>query len=438
MSENEIVDGSSPSASPTPFDPTAKLMEFVKAQAVPAAPGSAFANGEGGEPSPADVAKTAARRQQRLEQPGGTLAAVAQQVLGQRQAPAAPPAPVVAPQVPPATPGALLRPPADVKAPVSPAQYDPTKDPEAPLEVQSGKDQKAINAWTRSHREIKELKQALADEVAAREAASKVKPVELEELAKLKTQVDSYEEQIGKLSIIESRSFKERYEAPLQQHFSRGVGILIKAGKPQEEAVKTMRELIKPGNTQEQVQELLGDVATAYQGAVLQTTFDLQDTVAKREQAIQEWKATKAALSDGENRTSMADLSKMLVEGTTTAAERLAQEQSWLFVESKQDTGWNKQREDLVSAARHILRENKPDELIKYVLEGVAASRYRAFAEAESKRADGLLAELNERAGIRPRVGGGAVVDGVPAEPAPKTASVETFVNQYISKANQR
>lgn len=441
---DEMIDGSSVGGSTAPFDPTAKLLELANqtaaprgqpapavapaAQAVPKA-GSAFDAGAVEEPSPEDFARAEAKRQSYLN---SGLRNAAEQALGVRkqQEPAEPaPAEPEVPEQETPDPDGLMRPPADVRAAKPPVE-DLTLDPDAPKEVQA-KDPKAVNAWTKIKRREKELERMLAEKEAALAEAGKAKPPELEELAALKKQVDEYEEKIGKLSIVESKAFKDRYDTKLNQNFSRGVGILMKqAGKAQEDAVRIMRELVKPGVTQDQFQDLLGDLVPAVQGMVGQTVYDFHDTVSQREQAINEWKSTRAALEEGDQRASMADLSKLLVEGTDAAAKQLASEQSWLYIESKEDPKWNQQREQLVSAARHILREGKQDEIVKYVMEGVAAARYRSFAEAESRRADKLQDELSRRLGVRPKVGGAADVQSAPAAKPAGSTDFESWAAQ--------
>jgi len=304
---------------------------------------------------------------------------------------------------------------------------------------------KARSAWAIIKKELKESKELLEREAAERKRLSEElkvakaqKPPDMTELAALKTQVEDYEAQLARVSLEHSRAFKARYDEPLKTKKNWAATVLEKNVKlDKEAAVKLAEQLSNPNNTTDDIQNLLGEFPPVVQSTLATYAFDAIDLQNQRKQAISDWRATQSVLADQDQRLSAAELSKVIVEGTSQAVDRLGREQSWIFLESQGNAEWNKQRDSIIGAARHILREARPEEVTKYVLEGVAAARYRSMAEAEHQRANALQAELAGYISLRPGVGGGAVVEDPtppPAAPVKKPVNPDAWLTQAFAK----
>lgn len=321
-----------------------------------------------------------------------------------------------------------LGPPADVfQAPVAsaepaePAASAAPAEPEPP-EVKS--DKKAANAWTNIKRENKALKDELAVAKAEQDTLKQrlESVVSVEEVAKLKTQLEDYENRLGQLDVTQSKAFQERYDIPLQTLFLKGVAMLQRGGRDQAAAQKIMTEILQAGGAADKVAELLSDDPGPVQAAVFQQVVDIGDLVKKRTEAVADWKGTKSMLKDSDGRRMTADLAKQVVQDTDDAAHQLVAERSWIFNESATNADWNVARDGYVRAARRILTEGNSKELAKYVLEGVAASYYRKWGEVEHQRANQLEAELKARVRTRPGLGARSEIEPPPSNDVPEDA----------------
>ena len=320
------------------------------------------------------------------------------------------PAPAPAPAVLPPAGSEILGVPEDVRPTSTPAPAD-EPHPDDPPELADNP--KARSAWTvlkqglkaaeAKARQYDNEKKLLAQQL---EQAKAQKPPDMTELAALKDQVQEYENKLSQVALEQSRAFKDRYDNQIAQKQSWAAAVLMKLNKPEAEAKLLAERLANPENTAEDIQSMLGSELPVVQATLSQYAWDTMAIKQQREQALKDWKATQATLSDQDQRYSVAERSKAVVDGTSQALSQLVQEQSWAFMESAANPAWNQQRETLIQQARYALRENKPNEIVKLVMEGVSAKVYRQMAERADAKARELQAELNKIVGLRPGVGG--------------------------------
>ena len=352
------------------------------------------------------------------------------------------------------TPAPAPEPVAAVAAPAAPMRFGPDQfsalelpaadgplagapDPEPPAGIpdppEIAKDPKAHSAWTVLKRTNKTLEQQITQLKSEVEQAKKNPEIET-----LRQQVTAAEERIGKLDLTQSRAFQEQYVAPARAVASRAVQMVMRAtGRSQEEATDLVKQATAPGLSQEQLQDLMGGEPPSVQGVLLQTSVELGEIVQRRDAALSDWRATHDKLQVDSERTVTATQMKKIAESTAEAAEALAaQEGSWLFDKHDTDSNWNDQRDRLVSAARAVLRDGKPEELAKYVLEGVAAAVYRKFGtDAFNKYAE-LRNSVERSNARRPRLGGREEPLGQAPTETKGPRSHEAFLREAMPNAN--
>ena len=307
-------------------------------------------------------------------------------------------------------------------APVAAEAQAPVGEIPAPPEVAS--DPKAAHSWEILKRENKELKSKAARvaELEAQVAAAKAqKPPEIEALAQARQQIQALEDRIGQLDLRESSEFKQSYDAPIQALFSQAAHLLVRNGHDSGNAVSLVRKFLAPGTTDAEIQAELAELPGPAQAAVYQAVVGIQDLAAKRQTALTDWQATKAAQTEAQSRTGMLDLSKQIVEDTNAAVETLRGEQNWLFMESESDQEWNQKVHDRIRAVRAILRDSSQQDLVKYVADGVTAPHFRKLYLAERDRAARLQRELDLRVAAAPGITGHSGSSGAPA---PKRAAM--------------
>lgn len=333
-------------------------------------------------------------------------------------APAAPPAP--APAAPAsdgfAVPSDVLTPDGQAGAPQNKDERAPEagEDPELgytpPEETRT--DRRAGNAWTGIKRELKDtlnenrtLKAKLAEQEELLASRPVVDPGEVDSL---RAKVQDYEARLEKLDLASSPSFLARFEAPMAEIKSRGETILRTAGHPPEEAKELWTNIWEARGNLSQAQAIIAGEPMMIQGALAQMLLNANEIDQKRDAALKESKATRAAMAEEDQRRVQAEMQKAFSTNLTDAVKSLRSEGSFLFVESNTDDAWNRGVSDRLQAVKGILQTGDPKTLLKYLADGVAASTYRKMFMAEATKASKYKQDLEAHLGSRPRLGGTA------------------------------
>lgn len=383
-------------------------------------------------------------------------------------APAAPVPPAAQPvltvKVAPPDPAGAFRVPSDVRSMASEPEYTPESfepetpgvsepptdsgrvedDPDAPPEVKTNP--KAASAWAKGkqhERQLEQEKKQLALRAQQLEAALKEerekKNLEAQtEVEQLRKQVQEYEDRVGQLDIAQTKSFRERYDTVMERLHAKNVSLLARTGMPEAEANDLATKLIATRGDIAQIQSLVSQESPMVQSALLQNTQELLDTAQQRQQALASWRDTRAALQAQSERSSTAETTQTIVEATTKASKDLVLENSWLFAESQENQEWNQRRDELIRQARHVLREGRPADVAKMVLEGAAATWYRRWGEHEHARAEKLAAELQARVGSLPGLGVSTVAEaagGTANAPAkPRSENPDKWLDENLGR----
>ena len=277
-------------------------------------------------------------------------------------------------------------------------------------------DTKAAHAWKSVKQERKQLRDKVKELEAALEA--KPKPEEQrspEEAETLRKQVETLEQKLGEYDLASTSSFKQQYEQPLMQVVKRGANILVRSGKSAEEASSVMTKITDPTLTLDQIQDIIADEPIAVQGALMTAVSEFGELAERRAEALQHWNETKAALKDQETRETEVKLAQDVDQATQTALQKVLEEGNWMYA-AGDNPEWNAQVQERVTAAKGILRTGSREELVKYVLEGIAARPLRQMFEETYQLAESRKAELDKVVGRQPGYRG-------PAEdPAPRKA----------------
>jgi len=347
------------------------------------------------------------------------------------QVPEAPSEPV-APVEPPA-PAADDIIPSDILAPpATPAGQDAGEpaDIEPPASVT--KDPKANHAW----QQVKAERRQLRDEVKALKAEIervKTSPTEdVQEVITLKKQVEDYEAKLGQYDLASTKAFQQRYELPAQQLFARGVSLLVKSGKDPDVAKALMAKIANPNAKSQEIQETIADEPFAVQGALMNVASEIQDIEAQKAEALNHWKETRAALGAQEARANEVKLAENIEKTTALAVEAAVKEGNWMFAQSSKNPEWNEQVQKRIDIVKGILRVGKPEEIIKFVVDGVTAPVLRKMAMDFKQQADSRKAELDKLIQVTPRLGG----EGSPTREAPKAPDKPRSATEFLAGMN--
>jgi hypothetical protein len=322
-----------------------------------------------------------------------------------------PPTPVAEPAPEPKAPDTRVPPVTDKTLPFVPPQAlgkkedpkpeDSTVDDDyEPPEVKG--DTKAAHAW----KSVKQERKQLRDKVKELESALAAKPKTEEtrtpeEVAALRQQVTELEQRLGEYDLSSTSSFKQQFEQPILQVVKRGANILVRSGKSSEEANSLMAKITDPSKTMEQIQDLIADEPIAVQGALMTAVGEFSELAERRQEALQHWQDTKAALKDHETRETEVKLVQDVEQNTQVALQKVVEEGNWMYAPGD-NPEWNTQVQERVAAAKGILRSASREDLVKYVLEGVTARPLRQMFEETYKLAEQRKAELDRLVGRQP------------------------------------
>jgi hypothetical protein len=123
---------------------------------------------------------------------------------------------------------------------------------------------------------------------------------------------------------------------------------------------------------------------------------------------VQHWRETRSALQAQESRDTQIKIAENVESATKVALDQVVKEGNFMFAAHPSNDAWNKGVVERVNTLKGILRSARPEELAKWVAEGVTASTLRQAYLAEHQRAESLKQQLAKRDSMSPRLGGGA------------------------------
>jgi hypothetical protein len=258
-------------------------------------------------------------------------------------------------------------------------------------------------------RKAEEEKKALQE---YRERADKA----AEEAVAYQKRLEEAENRIARLDLTQSSEFQGRYDNPIKALYSKSMRLLKTAVETPDEAQALLGKVFNPAITPQQLQESVQDLPLPIQGVLIQNSVDLQELVATRNAAIDDWKNTRKLVNATGGQRSVIEQAKEVHEAVSKAVPELVSEGSWFFTEDPDNADWNNNRNDTIASAKVVLKEGRPEEVAKLVLKGMAADMYQKWGESEHHRAQKLEAELKRRFGAAPGLGGGRNVPAAGAQ----------------------
>lgn len=269
---------------------------------------------------------------------------------------------------------------------------------------------KAKSAWSGIKKENKELSQKVKDyeqkvkDLEARAAqADGAKPPDAQALVDLQKKVTEYEDKIGKMDITQSRDFQTRFDLPIERSLKRGEAMLARSGMSPEDAKALMQQLIKADANH--AQDLIADQPLPVQGALFNLTTEVGQMFNDRDEAIANWKQTRAAMTETSSREKEITLAQNIETDTAEAIQQALKEGNFMYAQGpNMPKEWNDGVANRINVVKGVLRMAKPAELVKWVAEGIVSKDLRAMLEQEHNRANQLAKELATRVNMRPRL----------------------------------
>ena len=351
--------------------------------------------------------------QQGVMNPDSFAASIVQSAIAAVQPVATPPPQVQDPQVPPLQPTPQppaeqqpgqppVPPPAPVadlatrfadpgekkhEAPVALPELPPEQDVPDP----QGMGDNAHHAFAALRAQSKQYRKLAADYrqqyenvrqqyegYAARESAL------AEKLTAAEQKTKQLEEDIGKLDLERSPTFRQQYDTPIYGKEDEITSILTQNGMQANEAKELSRTILQTADPND-VPNLIGNLPTITQGMLMVKYNEANELWAKRDQALSDWRQTQMGLNAVSAKTNAVVDAQRRSELAATAFTRIASEP----VMKWDDEVTVAKRNTAIEQAKAWYQQAPEDQIAAAAMEGALAPlAYERIAALEAENAE--------------------------------------------------
>lgn len=286
------------------------------------------------------------------------------------------------------------------------------------------KDPKQAHAFAQLRHENAELARKMAAVTAELEkfkTGAAASPQAEQQLAALQEQhareKEELEARIGQYDLASTKSFKLKYDAPLNGMIARASALLQKAGVSQEDADQAARDFINQDTMSRATK--LQEMVPALAAPLVNLFEDFDELRGQRDSALRDWKASRAALGEDQR---VHDQSKAIELAETLAAqvlEQQAEQGNPFFKRSAVKPEWNAQVDEQATKFRGVLKTGDQVTLANLVAEGLTAQRWQAMYQQLRQQHAALREEVNAKFGMIPTPRGRPAGDEPPPNRQP-------------------
>lgn len=304
--------------------------------------------------------------------------------------------------------------PADVleqtgNTPEPPPEPEPTERDAVLKEIEEydevPKNDKAGAYWKALKSEVTALKTELEE---ARASQNKADP---DEVNKLKSEIDEmrnyYENEMGKRDITKTRAFYDKYDGKLNTILGRSVKTMMQHGGLSEEDAKAVAQRAFVMNFQQRQRYLMDEVPELH-SVIANMYLQADDIKTERQEAIENWRETQAALKETEVRTQKSQSVKQLDQTLSSVTEELANLGNEYYIKSKgtspQSVQWNQAVDERLLGVKRILLEGDQTELARYVADGMTTRMTREAQSRLRQENSALKQEIQQLKAAKPKV----------------------------------
>jgi hypothetical protein len=272
---------------------------------------------------------------------------------------------------------------------------------------------KVIEKYAFESRELKRQLKELQD--GASTPAEDVEP--------LQSRIQELEAELGRLDLERSPEFRKRYDAPIQNLANRSLSLLIRSGVEEEQARDVLRRVWSTDDLRQRelpFDDLEVDISSNVIGTILQASVERDDMVKARQEALEDWKSSKAAVEEQAKQEKQARDSKAVKELLSNAVSSVREENNPFFQTVEGNQEWNTTVVDhYEKALTDVLRRNDPSEVSKLVAHGLTFSALLNRYAKERQRRQALEQSLSSDTPSSP-------APGRPINPAPRARASQS------------
>ena len=263
-----------------------------------------------------------------------------------------------------------------------PDEHDDTITPEA---------RKVIEKYAYESRELNRRIKALESKPPENTSSP-------EEVTTLKSRVEELEGEIGRLDLARSPSFQQQYDEPIQQ-ITRKAGMLLqRAGVPEDQVSMVLDKVLATTDLRQRelaFDDLDVDVSQNVVAGILTASIEYDDLTQTKENALKEWKTSKAAVEERSRQERQARDTKDVKQLMSHATSTVREENNPFLLRVEGNDKWNSEVVDhYEDALSGVLQRNDQKEIAKLVLNGLTFSPLLTRFAAERSRRQALERSL--------------------------------------------
>ena len=293
---------------------------------------------------------------------------------------------------------------------------------------------KAVFSWAQLRHQAKEAEKFAEAARAEAETAKAEAMKNAEILAQLKTQNEELNDRMEKTDFLNSPTFKQRYQDKIDATRGELAVALAQVLDTPDQAQAVVDKVLMAPSPKAFVEEL-AKVPAMFQPMALAARAAISKTLSDRDQAVTNWKASRAQLDAEQAKDQRIRLATEIETETARAVEHAVKNDNFLLRKTG-DPAWDKAVDERVAAAKQTLAQPRSrQDIIDLVMEGSTAPALRqalASTQAELIQMRTEMARLGAAPASSIRPAAYASPAPAPAAKAPKRADQPSQMRNTI------
>ena len=240
--------------------------------------------------------------------------------------------------------------------------------------------------------------------------------VDTGEVDTLRKQIQSLENELGRLDLARSPAFQSQYDAPVKQVETRAKTLLTRAGVPEAEAEEVLAKVWQSPDLRKRevaFDTLEADVPQTVVAAIIGMSVERDAAEEAKAAALEEWKTSRAAVEERATREKQAKETREVSGLVSHAMETVRKENNPYYRTVEGNTEWNGVVSHFEDATVSVLKRNDPKEIAALVAHGLTFPRLLSQYASERDRRVMLERSVMEGSSADPE-------SGRPTNPAPR------------------
>lgn len=326
------------------------------------------------------------------------------------------------------------------KAPVSKAVDQKPPEPDADAEevkklIENQDPPKEHKAWAKVKHQLSEVEK---ENLSLKSRIEELQTTTLssEERVSYEDRIKELEEELGRENLTKSPAFKAEYDGKKEQNALRFKGLLQRELGYKPEDAEQIYDKASGLGLREQV-NYLAQEAPELHGLLANILLENRTIDENKAQALTDWRAKQAALSESQQHTQKVQTARQLEETLNTVFAELADTGNVFFKpasgNSPKALTWNENLGLTKQAVKRVMLENKYPEVSRLVALGHTADKYKQLADSLAEENARLHKENKELIAAKPGVRSAPIPPASTTAGGTKPRPVENIIGEALA-----